>query len=252
MLDNEELPSDKIGIFAFGNAAGLESAGRNLYTATEASGQAVLIESPKVNQRELEGSNVDLAEEMTQLIRAQRAYQIASKVIATADGMEALANDLRDEYRNRGDWMLDIRGCERCNTIYKYGNNKICNKCIGEIDEIMRRVREYLEENKNADVSTLSKELDVSEKDIFYLLREERLSLVGEGKGLTCKRCGKGIESGSYCDVCIKQMKSEFQAAASEFKESKLKTDDSPNLGGRASGMGRGKMYTAFLRKKEK
>lgn len=85
----------KIGVVNFPNADGLIAVGGNLYTQSEASGDYFNMEQPEIKQKMLESSNVSVAEEMTELIRAQRAYQIASKAVTTADEMEALANNLR-------------------------------------------------------------------------------------------------------------------------------------------------------------
>jgi flagellar basal body rod protein FlgG len=40
-------------------------------------------------------SNVDLAQEMTRMIRTQRAFSLASRALATADDMEGIANNMR-------------------------------------------------------------------------------------------------------------------------------------------------------------
>ncbi|MCK9479153.1 MAG: flagellar hook-basal body protein [Firmicutes bacterium] len=93
--EGEQQPYAQIAVFDFANDGALYSVGGNFYEETEASGQAEPALRPNIKQKSLEGSNVDLADEMTQLIKAQRAYQMASKVITTADEMEGLANNLR-------------------------------------------------------------------------------------------------------------------------------------------------------------
>lgn len=76
----------------FPNEAGLESKGDNLYMETAASG-APVTSTPgstgygTVLQGYLETSNVDVVTEITNLISAQRAYEMNSKVITTADEM---------------------------------------------------------------------------------------------------------------------------------------------------------------------
>jgi len=86
-------------IVTFANPAGLESVGGNFYKATGASGEAVDTANDgsggKVLQGFLEYSNVQVVEEMVKLIQAQRAYEINSKSIQTADEMLSLANNLR-------------------------------------------------------------------------------------------------------------------------------------------------------------
>ena len=76
----------------FPNAAGLTSLGGNLYAETAASG-APETGTPgeqgygTVLQGYIEGSNVNIVEEMVNLIVAQRAYEINSKSIQTSDEM---------------------------------------------------------------------------------------------------------------------------------------------------------------------
>lgn len=78
----------------FTNEAGLEPKGGNLYRETVASG-APVIGVPgdpgfgNVHQGYLENSNVDPIKEITELISAQRAYEMNSKVIQAADDMFA-------------------------------------------------------------------------------------------------------------------------------------------------------------------
>jgi flagellar basal-body rod protein FlgG len=78
----------------FVNEAGLEAQGENLFQVSGASGPAVtgVPGSPgfgTVLQGYTEASNVDAVTEITSLIAAQRAYEMNSKVISTADQMMA-------------------------------------------------------------------------------------------------------------------------------------------------------------------
>jgi len=81
----------------FTNAAGLNALGGNLFQATEASGPAVTglagsISFGTVRQGYLENSNVDPIREITELISAQRAYEMNSKVIQAADDMAGVVS----------------------------------------------------------------------------------------------------------------------------------------------------------------
>jgi len=84
----------------FTNAAGLAADGRNLFRATEASGDA-LTGLPgdegigQIIQHALEASNVDVAEELVNLIRAQRSYELVSKVIETSDQVLQTTNNVK-------------------------------------------------------------------------------------------------------------------------------------------------------------
>jgi flagellar hook protein FlgE len=78
-----------VNLVTFPNPAGLEKAGSSVYRQTTASGAPVAATgmgtSTTIQQNALEGSNVDLTDEMTNLIEAQRAYQANAKTITTAD-----------------------------------------------------------------------------------------------------------------------------------------------------------------------
>ncbi|WP_026508010.1 flagellar hook protein FlgE [Butyrivibrio sp. MC2013] len=81
----------QIATARFTNMSGLLSEGDNLYSATRASGEAQLMavdeDGGSISQGVLEGSNVDLSDEFTRMITAQRAFQANSRVITTSDQM---------------------------------------------------------------------------------------------------------------------------------------------------------------------
>lgn len=89
------------GIFQFNNPAGLEKTDSGLFRQSAASGAPInettstAVERSKVSQGYLEGSNVQVVDEMVNLITAQRAYEFASKAITASDEMMQQANNLR-------------------------------------------------------------------------------------------------------------------------------------------------------------
>lgn len=90
-----------IGVFQFNNPNGLDKLGDSLYQQTAASGAAIneatnnAVEKSSVIQGYLEGSNVQVVDEMVNMIVAQRAYELNSKAITTSDEMLQQANNLR-------------------------------------------------------------------------------------------------------------------------------------------------------------
>lgn len=90
-----------IGVFQFNNPNGLERLADSLYAQTAASGQPINeatnnnVAKTKVLQNYLEGSNVQVADEMVNMIVAQRAYELNSKAITASDEMLQQANNLR-------------------------------------------------------------------------------------------------------------------------------------------------------------
>ncbi len=90
-----------IGVFQFNNPNGLDKLANSLYRQTAASGQPINeatnpdAERSEINQGYLEGSNVQVADEMVNMIVAQRAYELNSKAIITSDEMLQQANNLK-------------------------------------------------------------------------------------------------------------------------------------------------------------
>lgn len=84
----------------FQNEVGLENIGNNQYKETEASGTPVDVTPGEdgagtILQKHLEGSNVNAIEGVTDLIAAQRAYELNSRIISTADEMMNAVNQMR-------------------------------------------------------------------------------------------------------------------------------------------------------------
>ena len=96
----------QIGMWQFPNREGLERVGSAAWRQTNASGAAILenganagnnqnIKRSEIVQGYLEGSNVNVANEMVNLIVAQRAYEMNSTAIQTTDEMMQTANGLK-------------------------------------------------------------------------------------------------------------------------------------------------------------
>ena len=89
----------RIAMVKFQNRDGLESIGDNFFVTTSASGEAIPDDQygrpSQMRQGYVEMSNVNIADEMVNLIVAQRAYETNSKCITTSDDMLAIANSLK-------------------------------------------------------------------------------------------------------------------------------------------------------------
>ncbi len=102
LLSGETTPQElgQIELAKFVNAGGLKNIGGNLFEATAASGDPVL-GSPgsagfgNVMQGYLEKSNVNVVNEMVELIVAQRAFEVNSRAIRTAEQMMEISNSLK-------------------------------------------------------------------------------------------------------------------------------------------------------------
>ena len=98
--ETDEINVGQLELATFVNEAGLEAMGQNLFLETEASG-ALIIDNPDVEgfgsilQGYLSTSNVNPVTEITELVSAQRAYEMNSKVIQTSDQMLSTINQMK-------------------------------------------------------------------------------------------------------------------------------------------------------------
>jgi flagellar basal-body rod protein FlgG len=89
----------RLELARFANPAGMQSLGENLYQPTPASGEPT-VGFPqeegmgRIVQGSLEGSNVEIVQEMVDMITAMRAYEINSKAIKNSESMLEIANNL--------------------------------------------------------------------------------------------------------------------------------------------------------------
>ena len=100
--DGTYIPTgQQVALYQFNNPKGLEKSGDSLFEATQASGVALSeattagVTRSTIAQGYLEASNVNVADEMVNLIVAQRAYEMNSKAITTSDTMLEQANNLK-------------------------------------------------------------------------------------------------------------------------------------------------------------
>ena len=101
-VDNNPAPVQlgQLTMATFVNEAGMKPIGNNLLQGTTASGDAITANpgDPGVGilrQGYLESSNVNIIQQITDLISAQRAYEMNSKAIQTADQMMSATNQIK-------------------------------------------------------------------------------------------------------------------------------------------------------------
>lgn len=98
--ETDEINVGQLELATFVNEAGLEAIGDNLFTETAASG-APILDNPdaesfgSILQGYLATSNVNPVTEITELVSAQRAYEMNSKIISTSDQMLTTINQLK-------------------------------------------------------------------------------------------------------------------------------------------------------------
>lgn len=95
-VDTDNPDQDfNIGVYDFNNYQGMLTVGNNLFSPVAKNGNPFLNEKAEVLKGYLEKTNGNLADEMTDVILAQRTYQAQLRMISTSDEIEQSINNLR-------------------------------------------------------------------------------------------------------------------------------------------------------------
>lgn len=92
-VDDHTAPQP-VGIFDYQNYDGMLHTGNTRFLPVDKNGE-LMMGTGTLIQGVLESSNVDLAEELTKVIEAQRAYGMSLKIVQTSDEIENTINNLR-------------------------------------------------------------------------------------------------------------------------------------------------------------
>lgn len=92
---DQSVQAGRLALSTFPNKSGLLKVSENNYMPSPNSGAPIAPLDAAVTQGRLEMSNVSMGEEMTRMVRSQRAFQLASRAISVTDQMAAVANTIR-------------------------------------------------------------------------------------------------------------------------------------------------------------
>jgi flagellar basal-body rod protein FlgG len=88
-------PVGRIQLVNVRSPESLDVIGENLYRTTAASGTATNAAGARLTQGSIEASNVDVGDSMTEMIDAQRSFQLASRAVQMQDQMLQIANQVK-------------------------------------------------------------------------------------------------------------------------------------------------------------
>ena len=129
---------------------------------------------------------------------------------------------------------MDIIQCNFCKKPFQSLGGKVCAECLQKLDADFIIVRDYIYENKRADIDKVSEETGVSKHAILHLLKEGRLIMEDALSGLLlCETCKKPITTGRMCDACKKSVASKMDKIVSGVK-SPVKKDTAQDWRGTA------------------
>ena len=129
---------------------------------------------------------------------------------------------------------MNIVQCSFCKKPFQAISGKVCPDCLKKMDADFIIVRDYIYENKRADMDKVSEETGVSKQVIIHLLKEGRLIMEEALSGLlTCETCKKPITTGRMCDDCKKSVAAKMDKIVSGVK-APAKKESTQNLRGTA------------------
>ena len=125
---------------------------------------------------------------------------------------------------------MEIIQCTFCKKPFASYGGKVCTKCLEQLDNSFIIVRDYLDENPNADMDMVEEETGVSSRIILHLLKEGRL-ILGTSKApgggiLFCEVCKNPISTGRMCDRCKDDIATTMQKNLSGSKQSESHRSD--------------------------
>ena len=133
---------------------------------------------------------------------------------------------------------MNIIQCNFCKKPFQSFGGRICSICLEKIDRDFITVRDYIYENKHADMDTVSEETEVPKQIILHLLKEGRLIIdepEGESSGiLMCEVCKKPINSGRMCKNCKDKVANTMQKNIAGHKTGEYRKGAAADLKGAA------------------
>lgn len=110
---------------------------------------------------------------------------------------------------------MDVRNCRTCGRIFNYVVGPIiCPRCRELKEAKFQEVKQYVTDNRGADIMEVSEKCEVEIPQIHQWIREERLQFADDSPiRIACESCGTMIRSGRFCDKCKAEMTNGLKSA---------------------------------------
>ncbi len=105
-----------------------------------------------------------------------------------------------------------LKNCSNCGKIFMSYGEKICPNCVEEQKNLEMIVVEYVRDHPKCKIHEILEETGAPESLIRRLIEEGRFEQVGVNLSYPCKKCGKPIIAGQYCDECLTEMQENLQS----------------------------------------
>jgi flagellar operon protein (TIGR03826 family) len=125
-----------------------------------------------------------------------------------------LIKELREKQEDCG---MDVRNCKQCGRLFNYIGGQyrnLCPACTRALEDKFMEVKQYIEDNKQAQMNEISEACDVSVRQLEQWVREERLRFSEDSPiGIACEMCGATIKSGRFCEACKSSLANQLDNA---------------------------------------
>ena len=110
---------------------------------------------------------------------------------------------------------MEMANCLRCKKLFSKFSVPICEECVKKDEELFQTVKEFLTVHPKSTILKISQETGATHKKITDWLREGRLELAERGE-ITCRHCGIGITTGTFCPTCLVEVSRQIDQAFSD------------------------------------
>ena len=105
-----------------------------------------------------------------------------------------------------------LKNCSSCGKIFMSRGEKVCPNCVEEQRKLELVVVEYVRDHPKCKIIEIIEETGAPESLVRRLIEEGRFEQVGVNLSYPCKKCGKPIVAGQYCEDCLSEMQENLQS----------------------------------------
>ena len=109
--------------------------------------------------------------------------------------------------------MAKLKNCSQCGKLFMSNGEKICPNCVKAQADLELVVVDYVRDHPKCKITEIMDETGAPESLIRRLIEEGRFEQVGVNLNYPCKKCGKPIIAGAYCEECLSEMQENLQTA---------------------------------------
>jgi uncharacterized protein len=107
---------------------------------------------------------------------------------------------------------MSLKNCTKCGRVFLTAHSSLCPDCVKAGEDAFKKVRDFVKENPKVAIDVVVEATGVPEDEIRTYLRQGKLDVASfSGQPLSCRRCGKPVESGEFCVLCRKDISNNFR-----------------------------------------